>query len=93
MKEKILRASRVAVRSAAALALVVMAFLLRRRGAQLRSARVETLEAKHAGANEKSETAIAALEAKVEASEKDALRKTHLLRDLLDPGDGAGPSR
>jgi hypothetical protein len=90
MIDKFQRAGKLVAGIAAAAAAVVMALLYRRRGEQLRAARVDALEAKHAVANEKREAAIAALEERVEAREKDALTKTHLLRDLLDPGDKPG---
>lgn len=76
----------------AALAIACLAFLLRRRTAQLRTARLEVSEQKENCQNEKVADEITSIEKKVEDDEKDRLAKLALLRHLLDRGDDdSGP--
>jgi hypothetical protein len=61
-------------------------FLLRRT-AELRTAKIESLEAKENLENGKLESDIATLEGKVDVDEKERLKNALLLRHLLDDGN------
>jgi hypothetical protein len=85
--EKFLGSWRAVAGSVVAAAVAAMALLLRRRTAELRTAKIESLEAKENLENGKLESDIATLEGKVDADEKERLKNALLLRHLLDDGN------
>lgn len=88
---KVLSAARTVVAVAGAVAVPVLAFLLRRRTGQLRTAKIEIVRQKQAAELKVLDDERAAIAAKVEADDKDRVTKIVLLRHVLDDGRDPGP--